>query len=605
MRFWLSFFFAVAGALCQQPWDIAALEAIALPADPQMRPDGGAYAYVYQGKVYQAAVDGSQPLEAGAGRSPRWAPNGQFLAWIDPDGKVRSSHGKTLTTVPVVSYALARDGGVFYLAREGDAAPNPIVVGTEYQRQRLYRDGAAVSKAGRHVIAFAVSPAGDKVAYAVQRTSLNRDVFHVDLYELNLQTGEETVLVAQPGRDSDPSYSPDGRWVAFHSQAGSLNYFEARHVGLVPSGGGAIRYLTAGLAYDVFRGGNVFTWSLDGRHLIYTAGKGTRDFLLKQELAGGGVEVLIERIAGAASFSHDLGRAVLLKAGISRPPEIVLLDGAGQRQLTDFHAGLKAYPRVHAQLVEWKSSDGVEVEGVLWLPVGYQPKKRFPLLVELHGGPTGVTLDSFPVSRTYPVVAFLQAGFGVFSPNFRGSSNYGAGFRLKNVLAQGMGDYQDVMSGVDHLIREGFVDASRMGVYGWSYGGYLTGAIISRTNRFKAASIGAPATDWTTYYGQFDGAKEVLWTYFGGTPWDVPENYERHSYRSRLKDIRTPALLQVGALDINHNAEIYQALTDTATPVEYVVYPREGHSIVERAHQRDLMERNLRWFKRWVLGVEP
>jgi len=158
------------------------------------------------------------------------------------------------------------------------------------------------------------------------------------------------------------------------------------------------------------------------------------------------------------------------------------------------------------------------------------------------------------------------------------------------------------MTGVDTVVKMGVADENRLGVMGWSYGGYLTGAVISQTNRFRAASIGAPAVDWATYYGQFDGSKEVLWTYFGGTPWEVPQNYARHSTRGRLGNIRTPSLLQVGERDLNHNAEFYQALTDLKVPVEYVVYPREGHGIVEPAHQRDLMERNLRWFRKWLLG---
>jgi dipeptidyl aminopeptidase/acylaminoacyl peptidase len=223
-----------------------------------------------------------------------------------------------------------------------------------------------------------------------------------------------------------------------------------------------------------------------------------------------------------------------------------------------------------------------------------------PLLTELHGGPTGVTLDAFPSPSVYPVQALLQNGIAVFSPNFRGSVNYGAPFRMKNAMSQGEGDYDDVMTGIDALIARGIADPERLGVAGWSYGGYLTASVVARTNRFKAASIGAPAVDWITYYGQSDGPKEVLWTYFGGTPWEVPENYNRHSPRSRLKDVRTPCLLQVGALDINHNAEIYRALTDNKVEVVYTLYPREGHGFTEPAHIRDVMERNLAWFLRWL-----
>jgi dipeptidyl aminopeptidase/acylaminoacyl peptidase len=220
--------------------------------------------------------------------------------------------------------------------------------------------------------------------------------------------------------------------------------------------------------------------------------------------------------------------------------------------------------------------------------------------VELHGGPTGVALDQFPVPRTYPTQAFLQNGFAVLAPNFRGSSNYGPEFRLKNIEAQGFGDFDDVMSGVDLLVQQGIADADRLGVMGWSYGGFLTAWVIGHTDRFKAASVGAPATDWITYYAQSDGPRSTLLTYFGGNPWEKPESYNRHSPRTGVANIRTPSLLQIGALDINHNNEIYWSLTDRNIPVEYVVYPREPHGFTEPEHQRDVMERNLRWFMRWL-----
>jgi dipeptidyl aminopeptidase/acylaminoacyl peptidase len=271
--------------------------------------------------------------------------------------------------------------------------------------------------------------------------------------------------------------------------------------------------------------------------------------------------------------------------------------------VTQLQKDVSALPAIDSRVVRWRSPDGLEIEGILWLPVGYKEGTRVPLLVELHGGPTGVALHTFPDPRIYPLQVFLQRGMAVLAPNFRGSSNYGAAFRLKNALSQGVGDYQDVMSGVDALIAQGIADPERLGVMGWSYGGYLTGAVITQTNRFRAASVGAPATDWITYYGQFDGSKEVLWTYFGGTPWEVPDNYIRHSTRNGLHKIRTPSLLQVGDRDIHHNAEIFQALTDHNVPVEYVSYPREGHRIAEPAHQRDLLERNLRWFTERVLDL--
>ncbi|TAM84926.1 S9 family peptidase, partial [bacterium] len=605
-----------------EPWTVDALLRIPSIGDPQIRPDGQAFAYTlrtiegntWSSSVYFAPIPSGKAQRVGAGSQPRWSPDSKVLGYLDGQVRVYDPAKRTARTVthaatPVSAYAWAPDGrSIAYLAVDAGPQPDPVVADRDYRYARLYLQSLGgdnprkLTTADRHVVSFALSPDGTRAVYAAQPTPRPREVFDVDLYELDLRTLAEKPLVTQPGRDGDPSYSPDGRWIAFHSQEGTLNFFTARQVALVPSGGGAIRYLTKGLdtSYDVYRGGNAYAWSRDGRSIYYTAGHSVNDFLVRQDLTTGEIDRVTDRIASAASFTPDLSRAVFLKTSVTRPPEIFLREGAKETRLTTVHENLASHPALRTKVVTWKSRDGLPVEGILYLPFRYSEGQRVPLLVELHGGPTGVILDSFPVPRTYPTQVFLEKGIAVFAPNFRGSINYGAEFRLKNVDSQGFGDFDDVMTGIDELVKQGFADPDRLGVMGWSYGGFLTAWVIGHTDRFKASSVGAPATDWITYYAQFDGSRSPLVTYFNGTPWENPAAYNRHSPRTGVANIHTPTMLQVGAQDINHNNEIYWSLTDRHVPVEYVVYPREGHGFVEPAHQRDLMERNLRWFTEWL-----
>jgi dipeptidyl aminopeptidase/acylaminoacyl peptidase len=493
---------------------------------------------------------------------------------------------------------------------------DPIVAGEGYSPTRLHIIPAEGGNArifpsnGRHLLSFDWASNGEKVVYAAQKSPAGRDSFHVDIYETDLTTGREAPLVIQPGQDMWPTYSRDGRFVAFYSQRGVLRYFGERQVGVVPSGGGPIRYVTSQVDGDVFGGATKFWWSRDGSKLIFGAGKGTHNYLFSVNPVTAEPARLDFELTGTSVFSisDDGSRIVWIKSTSSAPGDLYLRNPAdgSETRLSDVNPAVRDYSAVDARTVRWTSKDGLKIEGVLRLPFDYMPGRRVPMLVSLHGGPTGAALENFPVPRTYPTQAFLQAGFAVFEPNFRGSINYGAKFRSPTIENQGFGDMDDIMTGIDALIDQGIADPDRLGVMGWSYGGYLSVWIVAHSNRFRAASIGACTTDWVSWYAPSiankESAPEVMWEYFRGKPWGRLDVYNRHSPRYFLQNIKTPSLVLHGEQDIDSGPEVYAALRDLNVPVSYVTYPREGHGISEPVHQRDLMSRNLEWFEKWILG---
>ncbi len=632
-----------------KPWTLDAIMDLRSVSEPEITADGSKVAYVVRGIDTRRNVYSSEiwvvAASGGAGRRvtpgddsdghPRWSPDGRVLAFLSKRSGIAQIYTadapdappRALTDSPtdISDFKWSPDGRyIGYLAadqdvereakrRQGDDA---IVGGEGYMATRLHSLPAAggavrvLTAGNRHLLSFDWSPDGSKVVYAVQRSPQGRDAFHVDLYETDIESGQETALVVQPGQDLAPAYSADGRNVAFYSQRGVMSYFGERQVGVVPSGGGTIRYVTDGLDGDVFGGATKFWWSQDGSRLMFGAGNGTNDYLFAVNPKTGDSERLAYVLTGTSAFSvsRDGKRIAWIKGSASEPGDVYLRDAesGSEIRLSDVNPRVRDYGVVHAEAVRWKSKDGLEIEGVLRLPFDYSQGTRVPLLTILHGGPAGAMLESFPVSRTYPIQLYLQAGFAVFEPNFRGSINYGPRFRQATIERQGFGDMDDIMSGIDALVDRGIADADRLGLMGWSYGGYLTAWIVAHSNRFKAASIGACSTDWVSWYGPSvankESAPEVMWEYFGGPPWNRLDVYNSHSPRSFLKNIRTPSIVLHGAQDIDSGPEVYVALRDLNVPVSYVTYPREGHGIGEPMHQRDLMSRNLEWFEKWISG---
>ena len=256
-------------------------------------------------------------------------------------------------------------------------------------------------------------------------------------------------------------------------------------------------------------------------------------------------------------------------------------------------------------MVSWKSSDGVTIEGILQKPAGFEPGRKYPLLVVIHGGPTGIDLPYDAPDRYYPTERFMARGALVLHPNYRGSAGYGGKFRALNYRNLGLGDYADVISGVDSLIAKGMVDPAKVGSMGWSQGGYISAFITTYSDRFQAVSVGAGISDWSTYYYNTD-ITPFTRQYLGGTPQSDPEIYRKTSPISYVAKAKTPTLIQQGSVDarvpVANSFELRQALEDKGVPVKMVLYNGFGHPVNKPKQQRAVMEENELWFGHYIWG---
>jgi dipeptidyl aminopeptidase/acylaminoacyl peptidase len=310
------------------------------------------------------------------------------------------------------------------------------------------------------------------------------------------------------------------------------------------------------------------------------------------------------------SFTRDYKQVAFLQGNARRLPEVCIADmkDFAPRQLTTLGDQLNSFRTAGREVIAWKSTDGTPIEGVLLKPPDFDPNKKYPLLVVIHGGPTGIDTPALTPDRYYPLERFAAKGALILRPNYRGSAGYGGKFRALNVRNLGCGDYEDVISGVDHLIAKGFVDRDRVGAMGWSQGGYISAFITTFSDRFKAVSVGAGISNWMTYYVNTD-IHPFTRQYLKATPWDDPEIYRKTSPISYLKTAKTPTLIQHGELDkrvpIPNAYELYQGLRDRGVPAKLVVFKGFGHGIDKPKEQRALLDQNYDWFSQWIWGEKP
>jgi dipeptidyl aminopeptidase/acylaminoacyl peptidase len=308
------------------------------------------------------------------------------------------------------------------------------------------------------------------------------------------------------------------------------------------------------------------------------------------------------------TLSADGRRSAFIYESAAAPGDVYVSDAPFQesRRLTETNPQVNDLALGETEVMTWKSTDGLEVEGVLLKPVGFDPAKKYPLMVVVHGGPTGAFTNSFRVSYGDGGQFWAGQGWAVLYPNPRGSTNYGEKFMRGNIPDWGGGDYRDLMSGVDAVIARGIADPEKLAVQGWSYGGYMTAWIVSQTDRFKAAMMGAGLSNLPSMYNTTD-IPAYLGGFFKGYPSKATlALFNERSGITNVDRVTTPLLILHGGNDervpIGQPMEFYRALKDRGKTVELVFYPREGHGLQEYYHQLDRLKRQYEWITKYTLG---
>ena len=455
---------------------------------------------------------------------------------------------------------------------------------------------------------FDVSPDSTHVAFTARYSNRRNDSDKNEIYIMDLASGEKTKLTDNNAPESVVEWSPDGKMFTF--TAGDDQEWLNRNtkIWLLDPTLLEHRLLSGGFEGSPRRA----VWTPDGQYLLFSGQQGTNTNLFRMDAQSGDFEQLtdIEGSMNISSWSADRTKYVYSFSDYDTPSDLWVgfVDGSEPVRLTHANPQIDELQLAEMRVIQWESHDGMTIEGLLHLPVGYEEGDSVPLMLNIHGGPAGSFTNSFRTS--YHIYAGL--GYASLSPNVRGSSGYTDYLREGNTFGRddgiGFGDFQDLMTGVDKVIAEGIADPERLGVRGWSYGGILGGWTITQTDRFKAASIGAGVYDWTSEYGPGFNNDVRLW-HIGGTPWDNPEAWRNQSALTHVTNVVTPTLLIHGINDTTDTEQqsmmFFTAIKDTGkAPVRYLKFPREPHGFREPKHQRIRDIEEIKWMQQYVLGEE-
>lgn len=450
------------------------------------------------------------------------------------------------------------------------------------------------------VTSFTVSPDGKMVAFNHQPDPLINSSVRADISTVDLADKKITARITNASSDSFEDWSPDSKEILYSTNLADTtsNFYMNSKLFVLNLDTKASRQIAKDFDEDI--GGLV--WKPTG---IYgSMWNKTKRPLYKIDPKTGNHSVAIsspEQVFGF-SFNKAGDKFAFVGRNGNQLNEVFI----GTTRITDMSAQISNWKVAQSEVISWKSKDGAVIEGVLHKPFVYDPSKKYPLLVVIHGGPTGIdTPTPVPGGSVYPVLQWLDKGSLVLRVNYRGSAGYGEAFRSLNVKNLGVGDAWDVLSGVDYLDSKGMIDRSKMGCMGWSQGGYISAFLTTNTDIFKAISVGAGISNWVTYYVSTD-IHPFTRQYLKATPWSDEEIYKKTSPMTNINNAKTPTLIQHGEFDrrvpISNAYELVQGLRDKGVPSELIVYKGFGHGITKPKERLAATTHNFDWFNKYVFN---
>ncbi|HEX7903478.1 MAG TPA: S9 family peptidase [Chitinophagaceae bacterium] len=598
----------------------------------------------YVNQVWLCNADGSNTVQLTKGdknsSNPKWSPDGKWIAFTSSrDSKtnlyvlpVNGGEAEKVTDVKsaVGEYDFSPDGNAIAFtmidAAEDKEEKNKkakndwYFMDEEIKQNRLYvlflneKDSSGkriqkkLTKENYNVNAFDWSPDGKSIAYSHGLSpEVNHNIYS-DISLIEIETGKIKSIAATGAGETNPQFSPDGKLIAYYCTTDPVDWSGPKHARIYSIADGKSWRLKA----TPDENGDIIGWTADGKNVLWSEANKTLNSIYQLSADGKSISEWSKGskdLIGAASLNSTGTLISFTLQNASQLPEAYISTANNflPVKVTSLNASYSTKQLPKTEVIKWKGADGKEIEGLLTYPLNYQAGQKVPFILNVHGGPAGVFQQTCVANNqgTYPIAAFAEMGYAVLRPNPRGSSGYGTEFRTANRSDWGGKDFLDLMAGVDQVIKMGVADETKMGVMGWSYGGFMSSWIVGHTDRFKAASIGAPVVD-LAHQNLTDDIEGFLPSYFKANPWDDWSKYDAHSPLRFVQNVKTPVMLQHGEADqrvpFSNSVMFYNALRRRNVPVRLLALPRQPHGPVEPAMVLKTMQTNIEWFEKQIGG---